>query len=674
MDNNIKLRIKQLTDDLNKWNYEYYAQNNPSVDDAVYDSCLKELKELEEQYPEYKIANSPTQRVGGYISEKFEKIKHLNPMLSLDNIFDYQGLVKFNKTISESITDNSFNYVIEPKIDGLSISVIYENSKLKYACTRGDGVTGEIVTPNVLTIKDIPLYISEKYKDQIIEVRGEIYISKKDFELLNNGLDKKFANPRNAASGSLRNLDSSITASRNLKAFMYNIPEATKIGLNNQSEVIEWLKQNKFKTSELIKQVSNVDEAWNYINEVSNIRNNLEYDIDGIVIKLNQINQYDNVGFTTKFPKWAIAYKFPAEIATTKLLDIFVDVGRTGKITYTAKLEPVKLSGSMISAATLHNYDFIKDKNIKINSYVKIYKAGEIIPYVFDIDPSKSNPNELLNFEKPEYCPYCKSKLVQEAEIVDLFCVNEQCDQKIKRQIEYFVSRDVMNIDGISYAIIEKLYDNKLISNEWDLYELINKKELIINMDLKIKDKMYENIIQSISKSKNNSLERLISSLAIKNIGSNTAKIIAKHFKTYEAFMHASYEQLLSINIIGEKTANEIISFFKSDRAKYIYEKINYYQINKAFIPEKFANYDLYQANSLLEKNQIYKNKNFVITGTFSINRNLIKQILEEIYECKVTNSVTKKTDFLLAGSDGGSKLEKAKQLNIIIIEEEFWQ
>lgn len=674
MDNNIKLRIKQLTDNLNQWNYEYYAQNNPSVDDAVYDNCLKELKELEDQYPEYKIIDSPTQRVGGYISEKFEKIKHLNPMLSLDNIFDYQGLVKFNKTISESITDNYFNYVIEPKIDGLSISVIYENSKLKYACTRGDGITGEIVTPNVLTIKDIPLYISEKYKDQIIEVRGEIYISKKDFELLNNGLDKKFANPRNAASGSLRNLDSSITASRNLKAFMYNIPEATKIGLNNQSEVIEWLKENKFKTSELIKQANNVDEIWNYINEIANIRNNLQYDIDGIVIKLNQINQYDNVGFTSKFPKWAIAYKFPAEIATTKLLDIFVDVGRTGKITYTAKLEPVKLSGSMISAATLHNYDFIKDKNIKINSYVKIYKAGEIIPYVFDIDPNKSNQNELINFVKPEYCPYCKSKLVQEVDIVDLFCVNEQCDQKIKRQIEYFVSRDVMNIDGISYAIIEKLYDNKLIGNEWDLYELINKKELIINMDLKIKDKMYENIIQSILKSKNNSLERLISSLAIKNIGSNTAKIIAKHFKTYESFMQANYEQLLSINIIGEKTANEIISFFKSDRAKYIYEKINYYQINKAFIPEKFANYDLYQANSLLEKNQIYKNKNFVITGTFSINRNLIKQILEEIYECKVTNSVTKKTDFLLAGSDGGSKLEKAKLLNITIVEEEFWQ
>ncbi len=668
----IKKQIEALKQQLNQWNYEYYAQNNPSVDDAVYDTTMQKLIALEKGYPEYKTPDSPTQRVGGFVNDKFQKIKHFNPMLSLDNIFDYDGLVKFVNTIDQELTTD-YDFVVEPKIDGLSISVVYENCKLKYAATRGDGVTGEDVTANVLTIKDIPLFISEEYKDQIVEVRGEVYLAKADFEKINSELDKKFANCRNAAAGTLRNLDTSITAKRNLRAFMYYIPESKQLGLNTQQECIDWLHKNKFVVSPIIKHKKTVDDIWNYIQEITSIRSTLEYDIDGIVIKLNQINQYDNVGYTSKFPKWAIAYKFPAQIVSTKLLDIDVNVGRTGKITYTAKLEPVSLDGSIISAATLHNYDFITSKNIKINDYVKIYKAGDVIPYVFDVDSDKPQ-QDLIEFNKPTECPSCHSKLVSYEGIVDLFCTNEECPEKIKRNIEYFVSRDVMNIDGVSYAIIDKLYQNNIIKSEWDLYDIAKHKETIFSLRLNIKDKMFNNMLTAIEKSKSNSLERLICALAIKNIGINTAKIIAKHFKTYENFMQASYEELLTINIIGEKTAKEIVEFFHSDKAKEIYERINTIGLNKSYVVEGMDNYEHYLNIAQQESNQRYYNKTMVITGTFSMNRNQIKQILEDIYHCKVTNSVTKNTDYLLAGEDGGSKLDKAKSLNVPIISEEFWK
>lgn len=667
----IKKQIDELKDLLNQWNYEYYAQNNPSVDDAIYDSTMQKLLALEKEYPQFKTIDSPTQRVGGFINEKFAKIKHFNPMLSLDNIFDYDGLVKFVNTIKQELT-TEFDFVVEPKIDGLSISVVYENAKLKYAATRGDGIVGEDVTANILTIKDIPPFISEQYKDEIVEVRGEVYLSKADFEKLNSELDKKFANCRNAAAGTLRNLDSSITAKRNLRAFMYYIPEAKKLNLHTQQACIDWLAQNKFPISPIIKTKKSVDDIWSYMNEITTIRPSLAYDIDGIVIKLNQINQYDNVGYTSKFPKWAIAYKFPAQIVSTKLIGIDVNVGRTGKITYTAQLEPVSLDGSIIQAATLHNYDFITSKNIKINNYVKIYKAGDVIPYVFDVDNDKPQ-TDLITFNKPTQCPSCHSDLVSYDGIVDLFCTNPACHEKIKRNIEYFVSRDVMNIDGVSYNIIDKLYETQFIQSEWDLYDLYKHKDAIMKAKLKIKDKLFNNFIKAIDQSKHNSLERLICALAIKNIGINTAKIIAKHFRTYENFMHASYEELLNINIIGEKTAKEIVDFFSSEKAQTIYKRINEIGLNKEYLTATMDNFDQYLSASQREENQKYHDKTFVITGTFSISRNTIKQILEDIYHCKVTNSVTKNTDFLLAGEDGGSKLDKAQALNITIINEEFW-
>lgn len=667
----IKQKIQLLTKKINQWNYEYYVEDNPSVDDATYDQSMLELKTLEKQYPQFRLIDSPTQRVGGFVSDKFIKVRHETPMLSLDNIYDYEGLKKFVYDINEQLNIDH-NFVVEPKIDGLSIAVVYENSELKYAVTRGDGEEGEDVTANVLTIKDIPRYLDKKYQNQRIEVRGEVYISKEQFNILNQSLDKKFANPRNAAAGSLRNLDSKITASRNLQSFMYFIPNAQQLDIKLQSSCIAWLKQQHFHVSELIKELKTVDEIWNYIEWIAQQRDNISYDIDGIVIKLNNINQYENIGYTAKFPKWAIAYKFPAQIKSTKIIGIDVNVGRTGKITYTARLEPIELCGSIISAATLHNYEFIKQKNIAINAYVKIYKAGDVIPYVFELD-NQIKQEDLIPFQKPTNCPSCGQSLTSYEDIVDLFCTNKNCPEKIKRNIEYFVSRDVMNIDGISYAIIDKLYDHHLIENEWDLYELKNKKDLILELDLKIKDKMFEKIINAIEQSKQNSLENLITAFAIKNIGFTTAKVLAKTFKSLANFKQATYENLIKINIIGEKTAKDILDYINSNAFKKAEEAIKKYHLNDKYIVTNFDNYEHYLVRANAAENLQFHNKSFVITGTFSINRNIIKQILEDIYQAKVTNTVTKKTDFLLAGNDAGSKLDKAKALNINIIDKEFW-
>ncbi|MGL4950892.1 MAG: NAD-dependent DNA ligase LigA [Mycoplasma sp.] len=671
MNTNIKLKIKELTEKLNAWSYEYYVSNTPSVEDAVFDATLRELIELENQYPDLRDTNSPTMRVGGIVSSKFNKVKHQHPMLSLDNAFNSTDILRFANNIYDE-ADANIDFVIEPKIDGLSISVIYENAKLKCAVTRGDGVIGEDVTTNVKTIKDIPLIIDEKYKDLIIEVRGEIYIDKKDFNELNKNLDKKFSNPRNAAAGSIRNLDSSIAASRNLKAFMYNLPNPVQLGLSTQTECLNWLKSNGFKVSDLSKCFNNVEDINEYILDITDIRGDLSFDIDGLVIKLNQIKYYDNLGNTSKFPKWAIAYKFPANIVVTKIIDIILNVGRTGKISYIAKLEPIQLDGSIISFATLHNYEFIKTKNIKIGSNIEIYKAGDVIPYVKGIVDSNTQTN-LIEFSKPTLCPSCNSTLVLFEGIQDLYCVNKQCEEKKKRNIEYFTSRNIMNIEGLSYAIISKLYDSKLISTEWDLYSIKNKKEEIIDLNINIKDKSFNNLINAIETSRNVSLERIIASFGIKNVGATTAKLLAKKFKDLNSLSKATYEELVSLHVIGEITANEIIKYFKSEEWLITKSKIEEFNINTIYIEEKKANQDKLLEISNLEQNQVYKNKTFVITGTFSIPRDAIKSILEDLYNCKVSNSVTKKTDYLLAGNDGGSKLNKAKELGIKIIDTEFW-
>ncbi|MGL4948722.1 MAG: NAD-dependent DNA ligase LigA [Mycoplasma sp.] len=664
-------RIKELIEKINQWSYEYYALDNSTVTDFEFDKHLNELKELETLYPEFKSVDSPTVRVGGIVSSKFEKIKHIHPMLSLDNAFNEDDLERFITNVYNEASIET-DFIVEPKIDGLSISVIYENSKLKYAVTRGDGVIGEDVTNNVKTIRDIPLYISDKYKDILVEVRGEIYIDINDFNSLNSKLEKKFANPRNVASGTIRNLDSSVAAERKLKAFMYNIPNPQSLNLETQFECLEWLKENNFRVSPLVEKAKSLEEVVDYVERVTKVRDGLTYEIDGLVIKLNQIKYYDNLGYTSKFPKWAIAYKFPANIVSTKIIDIELNVGRTGKVSYIAILEPVLLDGSMISAATLHNYEFIRTKNIMINSYINIYKAGDVIPYVKGLDESKDSSN-LLQFPKPTKCPSCNYELHKFDGIQDLYCINSQCAEKIKRNIEYFASRNIMNIEGLSYAIISKFYDNNLIKNQWDLYSIKDKENEIYNLNLNIKEKSFKNLTNAIELSKGVSLECVIAALGIKYVGKSTAKLLAKKFKTLENFFNVQYEELISIHIVGEITANEIMNYLDSSNANEDFENIKKYNINTSFIEQQIDGHEDLISWSKRPENANIHNKTVVITGTFSIPREKIKTILETIYNCKVTNSVTKKTDFLIVGSDGGSKLNKAIELKVKLLETEFW-
>ncbi|AJQ45141.1 DNA ligase [Ureaplasma diversum] len=668
MSQQILEQIKTLIQQLDQWNYEYYALNNPSVPDHVYDQAMLELIELEKAYPQYKQANSPTVRVGGFVSSKFEKVVHKYPMLSLANAFDLNDLKKFDQD-NKAYNLDLKGYILEPKIDGLSISLIYKNSRLYKAITRGDGVQGEDVTLNVKTIKDIPLYIDDKYKDYEIEVRGEVFMAYEDFKELNDSIDetnKKFANPRNAAAGSLRTLDNSVAASRNLKAFCYYLVNAKELNINTQQESLEFLKANKFKVSELIKHCCSIKEVWEQIEQTTQIRDSLSYMIDGMVLKVNNLSIYDEIGFTSKFPKWAIAYKFPANVVSTQLLDIICDVGRTGRISYVAKLKPILLDGSMVEFATLHNADFIALKDIRIGDYVNLYKAGDVIPYVDSVDLSKRNENSKVYIPITK-CPSCGSELVKFDDEVDQRCLNERnCKGIVVNKIVYFTSRPCMNIEGLSEANINKFFETNIISDAADLYTLNEQREVVFAYDFKIRNKSFNNLINAIEQSKHNSVERLITALGIRFVGPNLALKLTKHFKSLEALMEASYEELISIDACGIKAANSILQFFSNKYNQELISKLISANVNTKYIDH--FNYD--DKIVVVEE---YKNKTFVITGTFSINRNEIKAILENYYDAKVTNTVSKKTDYLLAGANGGSKLETAKSLGVKIIETEFW-
>lgn len=659
-------KIDSLIKKLNQWEYEYYALENPSVSDYEYDITLKELKEIEELNPELKRLDSPTNRVGGHISEKFGKVKHEIPMLSLGNAFDENDLLKFDLDIKKELNITNVEYVVEPKIDGLSISLHYENGYFIKAITRGDGVIGEDVTENVKTIKSIPLQIS--FKDKI-EIRGEIFLTKENFKKINEdpNLIKKFANARNAASGSLRNLNTKITASRNLSGYFYYVPENKKINKYNQYDVLQWLSENKIMTSKETVKCNNIEEVISRIKFLTENRNNFKYDIDGIVIKVNNINYYDELGYTAKFPKWAIAYKFPANIKTSLLKSIDVTVGRTGRINFIANLDPVEIDGSMVSKATLHNAEYIYEKDIRINDIVEVYKAGDIIPKIINPVLSKRT-NNTIKWEKPIYCPSCNSKLVKFKNEVDQNCINKNCKSKIIQQITHFCSRDAMNIEGVSEAMIQKFYENDLIKDVSDLYTLKNKKDIIIKLDLLIKEKSFNNIVEAIEKTKTNSLEKLIFGLGIRHVGFNAAKLICKRFKTLQNIANASYEEIQDIGEIGEKMAKSIVMWFHDEENILLISKLVSNSINTTFIDE--------YANVIVPENNLkYMNKNYVITGSFNQNRNVIKNILESVYHSKVSSSVTKNTDYIIVGNGATqSKIDKAVQLNKIIVKEEFWK
>ena len=652
-----KKRIDELCDLLDKYNYEYYVLNQSSVEDSEYDNLMEELILLEKKYPQFKHKTSPTSRVGGQVVDSFKKITHQVSMLSLGDVFNYDELRDFDRKVKEAISTSDYQYVAELKIDGLAMSLVYENGELLYAATRGDGVTGEDVTSNVITIKSIPLKIP--YKDHL-EVRGEVYMPKASLENLNKELIKEgkqtFANCRNAAAGSIRNLDSSIAAKRKLDDFIYYLIGAEKLGCKTHDEALKKLEELGFRVNKIRKLCSNIDEVIQYIEEIAKIRDSLEYDIDGIVIKFNDLSKYEQIGYTAKTPKWAIAYKFPPKEAITRLTDIVLTVGRTGKITPNAILSPVRVAGSLIQRATLHNEDFIKEKDLMIGDYVSIRKAGDVIPEVVGPIKEKRDGNQ-KEFVMPDVCPICGEKLTK----IDAmhFCLNESCLARNIEKLIHFASKNAMDINGMGDKVVEQFFNQGFIRDIVDIYKLEQFKDEIINID-GWSNKSYENLIAGINKSKSNSLERLLFGLGIKEVGEKMAKTLAKIYKNIENLANANLEDLLAINDVGPVCAQNVYNYFRKDKNKELIQNLKDLGLNMNYLK-----------NDAFDTNNFFYNKKVVLTGTLSkYTRSEAGEILESLGS-KVQNSVSKVTDLVIYGVEAGSKLDKAKKFNVQTLNED---
>ncbi|MDR2369692.1 MAG: NAD-dependent DNA ligase LigA [Mycoplasmataceae bacterium] len=665
----VQIKIEDLKKQLQQWAHEYYDLDKPTVSDAEYDLTLQELITLETTYPQFATDDSPTKKIGGSVATHFVKVRHDIPMLSLSNQFSEADLRKFDQDIKKEIGTLSISYNVEPKIDGLSISLIYINGVLKQALTRGDGEFGEDVTNNVRTIKTVPLRINTDITR--LEIRGEIFLSYKEFHKINATIDdeaQKFANPRNAAAGSLRNLDSSISAKRNLDMIAYYIPDESvlrQLGIYTQANVINLLKQWGFKTANEIKLCENIDKVITYITEITQRRPTLAYPIDGIVIKENEIKYYDILGHTAKFPKWATAFKFPPEIAQTKLLNITPTVGRTGRITYVANLQPVHLDGSTVTAATLHNAEYIKDNDIRINDTVQIFKAAEIIPKVMGPVLTK-RPEGAMSFTSITHCPICNTLLEKQIAEVDQYCTNVSCPARIVQSMIHFTSKKAMNIEDLSEKNLQKLYDANIIRCIQDIYKFKDQKSLILQADFKIKEKMFNNLVNNINASKNNSLEKLIFAIGIRHVGETTAKILAKTFRSIDNIAKASLAELTNINDIGEVVAISIMDFFKNTSNQTLIQDLKSLGVNTTYIPTI--------DESKVQTDSIYYQKTFVITGSFDVPRHEIKKKLEQKFDANVVDAVSKSTDYLIVGANGGSKKTKADKLNIPIIQVKIWE
>ena len=646
-------RMEELVDILNRLGYEYYTLDNPSVSDFEYDRLMQELIKLESMYPDHILENSPTKRVGGKINESFEKIKHQIPLLSLANVFTEADIVAFDNRIRKEDIKNP-TYVCELKIDGLSVSLRYEKGLLKYAATRGNGIIGENITDNVKTIKSIPLKLQEEID---IEVRGEIYVSKKTLEKLNEERIKEglepFKNARNLASGSIRQLDSSVTASRNLDAFIYHLPNPLDYGINTHFEALEFMKKLGFVTNPNNRLVTGIDGILNYINEKTKERPDLPYDIDGVVIKLNNILDQMKLGSTVKYPKWATAYKFPPEEVVTKLKDIIFTVGRTGQITPNAILEPVNVMGSTISKTTLHNEDYCKDLDIRIGDYVTIIKAGDVIPRVDSVKKERRTGDE-IPFQMITNCPICKEKLVKKDS--NYYCVNPLCDARHIESLIHFASRQAMDIVGMGEKIIEDMYNLGFIKTIPDFYHLEKyQDELMLLEGYGLKS--IQNLIKEIEESKKKSLEKLLFALGIRHVGLKTATILARKFVTIDNLMNASLTTLNDIPDIGEEISTSVYNYFQEPKNKDLIQELKELGINMNYLGEVIDNPNI-------------KDKSFVITGTLNIKRDELKdKIITN--GGKVIDSVSKKTDYLILGENPGSKYEKAIKLNIPILNEE---
>ena len=652
----IKEEIFKLVALLNKYSYDYYVEDNPQISDTEYDTLYKQLEKLEQEYPEFILDNSPTQRVGDRVLDEFEKVIHKVPMLSLSNTFSIEDLRDFDSRISKLSSDDSIEYICELKIDGLAISINYENGKLVSAATRGDGMVGENVTENIKTIFSIPKTLKTK---KSFEVRGEVYLPKKSFELLNKEREENnevlFANPRNAAAGSLRQLDSKITAKRRLSAFIYSVVGDENI--NSQKMALTVAADLGLPVNPNFKLCKTIDEVVDYIMYWEEHKQDLPYEIDGIVIKVNSYSLQEEIGSTQKSPRWATAYKFPEEELATKLLDIELSVGRTGLITPVAVLEPISISGSTVSKASLHNKDIIDDLDIHIGDMVVVKKAGEIIPKVVRVVEEL----RLANSEKyvmPNICPSCKSKTFTKEGDPFTRCLNPDCPEQNIRKIIHFASREALNIEGLGDKVVATLYEKGIIKHTIDLFSLDRNK--LVELE-RMGDKSVDNLLNAIENSKQSSLDKVIFALGILNVGKKAGKILAEYYKNLTNFSKATVDELLELPDIGLITAESIVDYLSNDN--------NLRFINELIEIGMNPQYEIQNKNT----DNIFSGKTIVLTGKLvELTRNEAKEYLEH-FGAKVTGSVTSKTDYVIAGEKAGSKLAKAEQLGIqVLSEDEF--
>ncbi len=646
-------RMNELIELLNKYAYEYYTLDKPSVEDQEYDRLMQELIRIESSHPEWVREDSPTRKIGGEVISEFVKVTHEVPMFSLGNVFNEEEIKEFDDRVSKEFPNHE--YVCELKIDGLAVSLEYKDGILFRAATRGDGTVGEDITHNVKTIKSIPHKLTENVD---ITIRGEVYMPKKSFERLNKYQEEhgetKFQNPRNAAAGSIRQLDSNIASKRGLDAFLYHYPLTP---FKTHYESLMYMKKLGFVVNPNIKLCKNINEVIEYINEWTIKRSSLPYEIDGIVIKVNDISMQQELGYTAKVPKWATAYKFPPEHVLTRLTDIIFTVGRTGQITPNAVLEPVKVMGSTISRATLHNHDFCIQKDIRIGDYVYIYKAGDVIPAVDRVELSRRTGNE-RPFEMIKYCPMCGSELKQKEGMVDFFCENVHCPARKIEGLIHYASRNAMNIDGLGERIIEDFYNYGYIKKISDIYKLNGKKEQLIELE-GFGIKSVNTLLENIEKSKNNSLDRLLFALGINGIGAKTAKTLCKYYSTLDCLIEASVEELSSIYDIGPILSENIVNYFKNENNIDEINELKSLGVNTSFVGDETV------------EDENFKNKRFVITGSFdNLTRDEIKAYIEK-HGGLTSDSVSKKTDVVLVGESPGSKRDKAIELGITMWNQE---
>lgn len=652
-------RVKDLTKQINQLNHEYYVLDSPTVSDAVYDSLLHELIAIEEQYPELKLANSPTVRVGGAVLASFNKFTHSSPMLSLGNAFNAGDLRDFDARIRKLLT-TEFTYFVELKIDGLAVTLHYDGGQFVTGATRGDGVIGEDITENLKTIKTIPLVIDE---NRSLEVRGEVYMAKAVFEKLNAERAAReeplFANPRNVAAGSLRQLDSKIAASRKLAMFSYAFVNAKELGQNTQAESLAKLSALGFSVNDISKTCKSIDEVIGFVEEWQARRDDLPYEIDGIVIKVNELAMRDDLGNTAKSPRWAVAYKFPASEIVTTLEDIIFTVGRTGMITPNAVLKPAQVAGTTVGRATLHNIDYITSRDIRVGDEVIIRKAGDIIPEV--VAPLENlRKADVIPFEMITNCPECDEELVRPVGEVDHYCSNDECPEKIMTGLIHFASRTAMNIDGLGDKIVRQLYAEGLLKRSSDLYSLTKEQLLPLK---RLADKKTQKLIDAISASKNQPLDKLLFGLGIRHVGAKVASTLAKEFKSMTVLSEVTVDELLVVPEIGEKIAVSIVQYYADEKNRQLIDELTKHGLKMEIDPK-----------TVVTKDSAFTNKTVVLTGTLTMPRTEVKQLLE-VAGANVTNSISKKTDFLIAGEDAGSKLTKAENLGVAVLtEKEFME